>query len=60
MLYNLKQNNLVLKWNLCRNDDSKSVHGGTKSPVLVSDEKAQANQDRVYILAIVFISYHKK
>ena len=31
-----------------RNDDSKSVYGGTKSPVSVSDEKVQANQDRVY------------
>ena len=30
------------------NDDSKSVYGGTKSPVSVSDEKVRANQDRVY------------
>ena len=27
---------------------SKSVYGGTKSPVSVSDEKVQANRDRVY------------
>ena len=30
-----------------RNDDGKAVYGGTKSPVSVSDEKVQANQDRV-------------
>ena len=30
------------------NDDSKSVYGGTKSPVSVSDEIVQANQYRVY------------
>ena len=34
--------------NPCRNDKSKTVHGGTKSPVSVSDEKVQANRDRVY------------
>ena len=38
---------LVLKWNPFGNDDSKSVYGGTKSPGSVSDEKVQANQDRV-------------
>ena len=27
---------------------SRSVYGGTKSPVSVSDEKVQANQDCVY------------
>ena len=30
---------LVLKWNPCRNDNSKSVYGETKSSVSVSDEK---------------------
>ena len=34
--------------NPCRNDNSKTVHGGTKSPVSVSDEKVQANRDRVH------------
>ena len=33
--------------------------GGTKSPVSVSDEKVQANQDHLF-LAFVLISYHKK
>ena len=32
----------MLKWNPCRNDESKTVYGGTKSPVSVSDEKVQA------------------
>ena len=27
------------KWNPCRNDNSKTVYGGTKSPVSISDEK---------------------
>ena len=31
------------------NDNSKTVYGGTKSPVSVSEEKVQANRDRVYI-----------
>ena len=60
MLYNLKQNNLVLKWNLCRNDDSKSVYRGTKSPVVVSDEKVQANQDHVYFLHLYLFLTTKK
>ena len=30
------------------NDNSKTVYRGTKSPVSVSDENVQANQDRVY------------
>ena len=49
----------MLKWNPCRNDNSKTVYGGTKSPVSVSDEKVQANRDRVYI-AFVFMTYHQK
>ena len=36
------------KMNPCQNDNSKTVHRGTKSPVSVSDEKVQANRDRVY------------
>ena len=28
----------MLKWNPCPNENSKTVHGGTKSPVSVSDE----------------------
>ena len=52
MLYNLNHSDIYIskcwKWNPCRNDDSKSVYGGTKSPVFVSDEKVQTNQDRVY------------
>ena len=31
----------MLKWNPCRNDNSKTVYGETKSPVSVSDEKVQ-------------------
>ena len=39
----------MLKWNPCRNDNSKTVYGVTKSPPgSVSDEKVQANRDRVY------------
>ena len=38
----------------------RTVYGGTKSPVSVSHEKVQANRDRVYFLAFVFIFYHKK
>ena len=38
----------MLKWNPCQNDNSKTVYGGTKSSVSVSDEKVQTNQDRVY------------
>ena len=34
--------------NPCRNDNSKTVHGGTKLPVSVIDEKVQGNRDRVY------------
>ena len=34
--------------NPCQNDDSKSVYGGTKSPVSISDEKIQDNQDCLY------------
>ena len=30
------------------NDNNKTVCGGMKSPVSVSDEKVQANQERVY------------
>ena len=30
------------------NDNRKTVYRGTKSPVSVSDENVQANQDRVY------------
>ena len=48
------------KINSCGHDNRKSVCGGTKSYVSVSDEKVQANQDRVYILAFVIVSYHKK
>ena len=40
----------MLKWNPCRNDNSKTVYGGTKSPVSVSSEKIQAYWDRVYFL----------
>ena len=45
----------MLKWNLCRNDNSKTVYGGTKSPVSVSDEKVQANRDRVYFYISICI-----
>ena len=32
----------------CRNDNSKTIYGGKKSPVSVSDEKVQANRYRFY------------
>ena len=53
-------NKLESKINSCGHDNRKSVCGGTKSSVSISDEKVQANQDRVYFLAFVFVSYHKK
>ena len=59
MLYILKHD-LVLKMNLCRNDDSKSVYGGKKSPVSVSDEKVQANQDRDYFKHLYLFLTTKK
>ena len=45
--------------NPCRNDNSKTVHEGTKSPVSVSDEKVQANQDR-FILSICIYDLPQK
>ena len=50
----------MLKWDPCRNDNSKTVYRGTKSPVSVSDKKVQANWDCVYFLAFVSMTYHKK
>ena len=50
---------LVLKIKSCRNDDSKSVYGERKSPVSVSDEKVQANQDRVYNHLYLFLTTKK-
>ena len=44
----------MLKWNPCRNDDSKTVYGGTKSPVSVSDEKVQPNRNRVYYSICIY------
>ena len=38
----------MLKWDPCRNDNSKTVYRGTKSSVSVSDEKLQANRDCVH------------
>ena len=38
----------MLKWDPCRNDNSKTVYRGTKSSVSVSGEKLQANRDCVY------------
>ena len=35
-------------------DDSKSMYGETKSPVSVSDENVQANQDRVYFSICIY------
>ena len=59
MLYILKHFDINInqcwKWNPCQNDESKSVYGGTKSHVSVSDEIVQADQDRVFFLAFLFI-----
>ena len=38
-----------------RNYNSKTVYGGTKSPVFVSDEKVQANRDRVKLILSICI-----
>ena len=38
----------VLKIKSAVNDNSKTEYGGMKSPVSVSDEKVQANQDCIY------------
>ena len=51
MLYILKHNS-VLKMNLCWNADSKSVYGGTKPPVSISDEKVHANQAFIFSICI--------
>ena len=52
---------LVLKWNPCRNDIGKTVYGGTKSNAFVSDEKVQANRDRVYFKHLyLWFTTHKK
>ena len=53
MLYILKQSS-AKKWNQCQNDDSKSVYGGTKSSVFVSDEKVQANQVAFIFSIIIY------
>ena len=45
----------MLKWNPCRNDNSKTVYGGTKSPVSVTSQ----SRSRLF-LAFVFMTYHKK
>ena len=34
---------------------AKTVYGGTKSPVSVSDEKVQANRDRVYFSICIYV-----
>ena len=44
----------MLKWNPCRNDNIKTVYGGTKSSVSVSDEKVQANRDRVFFSSCIY------
>ena len=49
----------MLKWNPCRNDDCKTVYGGTKSPVSVSDEKVQANRNR-FIFSICIYDLPQK
>ena len=40
------------KWNPCRNDNSKTVYGGTKSPVSVSDEKEFKPIEIAFIFSI--------
>ena len=51
----------MLKWDPCRNDNSRTVYRGTKSSVSVSDEKLQANRDCMRLfLAFVFMTYYKK
>ena len=42
-----------------QNDNSKTVYWGMLSPVSVFDEKVFNNQDHVYFLSFVFISYHE-
>ena len=42
------------KTNPCQNDNSKTVHRGTKSPVSVSDEKVQANRDCIFLSICIY------
>ena len=50
----------MLKWDPCRNDNSKTVYRGTKSPVSVSDEKSSSQSRSRLFLAFVFMTDHKK
>ena len=45
----------MLKLYPCRNDNTKTVYGGTKLPVYVSNEKVQANRDRVCFWHLICI-----